>query len=396
MRYNQALLIVGQEMNALSHHRGEHIASHLAKRFANVDLVSITKMYSGPGTDPVWKKGLLGLRDIICERVETSSNGNIIHHVVRFPRLPGVFDYLFRDFWTYANLYKRLREHYDVCILGHPRLAFVALQLKRRGKVDVLLYDDWDYFPGFLRGDPFWRHIMRYREYLCVRSADGVVSVSSCLQELRRRQGAKRTAIIPNGVDYDLFQGAQVKKPHPPTILYIGSLVKVFGADLPIRAIQIIKRQIPEVRYLILGKGAEESPLKAMAVSLGVQDCVHFLGHQEYWKLPVFLAESDIGVATSRNDEFRKYACPLKIIEYMAGGLPVIGTKVGETKIIIEKSRAGDAIDFSPQAFANAAIQILSNRSKYGMYSANATNFAREYDWKRLLDQELAFIEQLA
>jgi glycosyltransferase involved in cell wall biosynthesis len=392
---DRALLIIGQDMNTPHHHRGQHLAEHLAKRYASLDLVSITKMHNGAGTDPVWKKGLLGLRDMICKPIATTYDRNIVHHVVRFPYRPALLDYLFRDLWMYAKLKERLKEHYDLCILASPRLSFLAMKLKRQERLGTFIYDDWDYFPGWLPSDPFWRHVMRYRESLCVRNSDAVVSVSSCLRELRKKQGARYTALVPNGVNYALFDRAHHKKPHPPTMLYTGSLLKVFGADLPIRALQIIKRQIPEVRYLILGMGADESRLKAIAASGGVQNSVHFLGHQEYEKLPDFLAESDIGVATSRNDDFRKYACPLKIIEYMAGGLPVIGTRVGETKIIIEKSKAGEAIDFSAEAFANAAIEILSSRDKYEMYSANATNFAREYDWERLLDQELAFIDQL-
>ena len=172
MRYDRALLITGQDIQSLYHHRGEHLAHYLADHFVNVDIVSITKMYDGPGTDPVWKKGLLGSRDVLCKRIKEIRDGNVRHYAVRFPRLPGAFDYLLRDFWTYANLRGHLREHYDVCILAHPRLAFVALRLMRLGKADILIYDDWDYFPGHRPGDFFWRQIMRYREQLCVQGAD--------------------------------------------------------------------------------------------------------------------------------------------------------------------------------------------------------------------------------
>jgi glycosyltransferase involved in cell wall biosynthesis len=396
MPRDRVLFIVGQDMKASSHHRGEHIVLHLAKRYSRVDLVSITKMYDGHGTDPIWKKGLFGLRDLMCRRVETIHNVNVVHHVVRFPYRPAVFDYLFRDFWTYANLRKRLEEHYDVCILGHPRLAFVALRLKRLGKVDVLIYDDWDYFPGHRPGDLFWRYIMRHREHICVRSADGVVSVSRGLQELRRVQGAKQTAFVPNGVDYAIFGKAHQKTPHPPTLLYMGTLSKAWGADLPVQALPIIKRCIPAIRYILLGRGPDEAKLRAMVKTLGLEDCVVFYGWQEYQHLPSFMAQADIGVATYRDYDFVRYAHPLKIIEYMAGGLPVIGTQVGgEVQTVIEEAAAGETIEFSREAFASAALDLLSNRSKYELYSANAVTFARDYDWEQLLDRELAFIQRL-
>jgi glycosyltransferase involved in cell wall biosynthesis len=153
---------------------------------------------------------------------------------------------------------------------------------------------------------------------------------------------------------------------------------------------------MPEVRYVLVGGGPDERRLKAMATELGLEDCVHFFGRHKHQDLPRFLARADIGVATSRDTDFRRYACPLKILEYMAGGLPVIGTQVGETQVIIEKAMAGETVEFSPEAFASAALEMLSNRSKYELYSANAATFAREHDWERLLERELAFIEQVA
>lgn len=396
MKTERALLIVGQDTQSAYHHRGQHLASYLARRFDTLDIVSITKMYDGPGTDPVWKKGLLGLRDTFYKRIKIIPNGNVVDYVVRFPRLPGILDYLLRDSWTYVNVRKHLKNHYDVCVLAHPRLALVGLQLRKQGIAETLVYDDWDYFPGIYPNDISWRQIMDYREQICVRAADAVVSVSSLLQDLRRKQGAKRTALVPNGVDYSLFQTAQQKKPHPPTLLYMGSLADSWGADLPIQALPIIRKQLPDVRYVLIGSGPSEDRLREMTEALCLQDNVLFCGYHEYKYLPRFLAEADIGVATSRDDKFRKYACPMKIIEYMAGGLPVIGTRFeGETQIIIEKAMAGETVEFSPNAFANAVLDILSNRSKYELYSANAVKFAIEHDWMKLLYQEFAFIEQL-
>jgi glycosyltransferase involved in cell wall biosynthesis len=362
-----------------------------------MDIVSqAAKMYDGPGTDPFWKKGLLGTRDIIFKRLKAIGERNVVEYVVRFPRLPAVFGYLIRDFWTYAHVRGLLKEHYDVCVLADPLLAYVALRLKSLGKVKLLVYDDWDYFPGEYPEDPFWRHIIRYREHACVQSADGVVSVSSLLQELRRQQGARRTALVPNGVDYTLFETAQRKQPHPPTLLYMGSLGEAWGADLPILALPLIRRQIPDARYILVGAGPEEGRLRAMATQLGLEDCVQFRGTQKYRDLPRFLAEADIGVATCRDTDFRRYACPLKIVEYMAAGLPVIGTPVGETQRIIQKAKAGELVDFSPEAFASAVVDLISNRARFEAYSRNAVTFAQQHDWERLLEMEFAFVERLA
>jgi glycosyltransferase involved in cell wall biosynthesis len=389
-------MIVGQDMQTAFHHRGEHLVRFLAKRFVEVDLISMTKMYDGPGTDPFLKKAIFGLRDVLCKRVKVVKKGNILNYIVRFPRLPSAFDYLFRDIWTYLSLRNCLANHYDLCIIAHPRMAFIGMRLKQLGRVDVLLYDDWDHYPSHRPGGFFWRSIMRFREYQCLRRADGVASVSRGLLELRRKQGAKRSIFVPNGVDYALFSQAQIRASHPPTLIYMGSFDEAWGADLPIKALSIIKKVLPDIRYILLGEGPDENKLRMLVSDLGLGNCVDFCGWKEYSSLPLYLAKADLGVATYRDYEFVRLSRPLKIIEYMAAGLPVIGTRIGgEVQATIEGAGAGETIEFSPEAFASVSLDILLNRQKYQRYSENAVAYAREMDWERILDRELAFIEEV-
>jgi len=395
METERVLLIVGHDLQNSNYKRVEHLAFFLARRFAKVDAISVTKMYDGSVTDPVWKKALLGIRDLMFKRVKVIRIGNVTNYVVRFPQRLTTLNILTRDFWTYASLRNYLDQHYDVCILADPRLAYVATRMKKLKRVNVLFYEDWDYFPGEFSDIPFWRQIMNYREHICIRVADGVISVGTYLEALRKRQGAKHTTVVSNGADYALFRTAQQKKTHPPTLIFMGTLGEEWGADLPIQALPLIREIIPEVRYLILGSGPAERKLRTMTTELRLDDCVCFLGKQAYQDLPGFLAEADIGVATSRDNDFRRFASPLKIFEYMAAGLPVIGTNFGETRLIIEKARAGLTVEFSPKAFATAVLDLLCDREMYELCSASAIDFASQHDWKRLFDHELGFIKGL-
>ena len=175
----------------------------------------------------------------------------------------------------------------------------------------------------------------------------------------------------------------------------MGSLAEPWGADLPIKALPIIRQIIPEIRYFVLGRGIDEENLRALVAELSLQDQVFFWGWRDYQQLPAFLAQADIGVATYRDYDFVRLSRPMKIIEYMAAGLPVISTRVGgEAQAMIEASRGGEIIEFSAEAFAGAALDLLSNRRKYRLYSEQGQTFAQAYDWERLFDQEFAFIEQ--
>jgi glycosyltransferase involved in cell wall biosynthesis len=397
MNKHRALFLVCQESQTLFHHRGKHLASHLAKRFGDLDIVSIAKLHDGPGSAPIWEKVFYSLKNLIFDPIKINRFENVAEYAVRFPYRPAIFDYLLRDFWSYINLREMFSKNYDVCILASPRLAFIGLHLKRLGIVNRLIYEDWDYFPAHRPGGFFWRNIMRIRENECVSGADGVASVSHSLLELRSRQGAKRTIFVPNGVDYALFSQAQIRLPHPPTILFMGKLDEAWGADLPIKALPIIKDVIPDIQYILLGAGPDENNLHALVTDLELENHVAFCGWQEYSSLPQYLAQADLGVATYRDYEFVRFSRPLKIIEYMAAGLPVISTRIaGEIRDTLESSRAGEMIDFSPEEFARVALNILSDQQKYQHYSENAVIYASKMDWEWLFDQELTFIEDLA
>ena len=70
MDRNKALFLTSQESQTSFHHRGKHLAHYLAKRFGELHVVSNAKLHDGPGSDPIWKKVLYGLRDLILSPVE--------------------------------------------------------------------------------------------------------------------------------------------------------------------------------------------------------------------------------------------------------------------------------------------------------------------------------------
>jgi len=382
---SRVLLIGGTNLLQAHNHRIHHLIARLKAWGCPLDVVGQVNYYTGPPAGR-WTRFSQGLRSMLHERAELVRSCDNTQITVR--KLPGVFGTLAQELWTYIVLKPLIRKRYQLCIFGHPCNALLAALLKKRGVVRTLIYDDWDYFPGHTataRG-PLGALVLRWRERVCIKNADVVVSVSHPLAELRRRQGAREVTVVPNGVEYSLFQPAQKKRLHPPTLVFMGNLSYVWGADLPIRALPAIQARIPDVRYLVLGAGPDENALRSLAYEkMALQDCVFFLGRQPYRELPRFLAEADIGVLTCRKQPFREYASSLKAPEYMAAGLPVVATRVGEMASVIEESQAGVIVDFTPQAFAQAVVGLFHDSTKYSEYSANAIACAMKHDWEEVL-----------
>ena len=212
-----------------------------------------------------------------------------------------------------------------------------------------------------------------------------MASVSRPLAALREQQGAKLAAVVPNGVDFTRFHAATlIRREHPPTLIYTGSLDVRWGVDLSIRAMPLLRRQIPDIRLLIAGRGPAEQELRQLALSLGLTDCVNFEGFVPHANLPNLLAQADIGVATSQRVSFRQYASPLKIVEYMAAGLPVICSGGGEAEKMIGESRAGTNIPYEPEAFAEAVHSLWATPGSLSTAREAAISYARSRSWEQM------------
>lgn len=400
MRNERVLFIGGWGLLHGLNHRSRHMAAYLQQRFKHIDLVGFDNFYSGTGSSTAhpWHKARKGISNLVHSRVRISVDGSARRIVIRNLFAPPPINLLVRDLWRYANLCRAVTPPYDVAIFGHAENAWMARLLKSSGRVQRLIYDDWDYLPGWERNRLSMR-LMAGRERLCVREADAVITVNALLGQLRIQQGAKQVLVVPNGVNLPLFARAREKISHPPTLIYMGTLSPLWGIDLAIKAMPALLDSIPNIRLLIVGAGPTEADLRALKTlshALDVTERVSFLGHLEYEALPAVLGEADIGIATSLpRSQFRRYASPLKLIEYMAAGLPVIATRVGQTEITMEQAGAGILIDRSVEEFVAAAVRLLSDQKLYEHCAQSAITYAADFDWDLLLEQAYQYVLQI-
>jgi glycosyltransferase involved in cell wall biosynthesis len=375
------LFVAGSDLYNRLNQPSQHMPYHLANHLERLDVVGYTRFYDGPPA-PVWHRLKQGVRNIVSHRISICVEGQVRTIAARRLRLPGALDPMIQDLWLYTLLRPHLKRQYDVGVVDGPESALLALLLKKTGCAQFLIYYDIDYYPAV---HPQWSGILSRREQICCKVADAVASVSRPLAALRAQQGARLTAVVPNGVDFARFYAANfIREEHPPTLVYVGSLDVRWGVDLSIRSMPLLRRQFPDIRLLIAGRGPAEQELRQLAQSVGVDDCVGFEGFVPHSELPNLLAKADIGVATSRRDVFRQYASPLKIVEYMAAGLPVICSGGGEAEKMIEESRAGTNIPFEPEAFSEAVQSFWATSGSLSAARRAAIDYARSRSWEQM------------
>lgn len=320
---------------------------------------------------------------------DSSHDGHTDYRSIRLPRswlwIPQV---LKRTNWARST-----HQNYDVVIAQGPWAGVVGAELKILGRVGTFVYEDLDFFPGDAHAVG-QRVLVATVERSCIRIADGVICVGHRLATLRRAQGAKAIAVVRNGVDNALFGVAH--DPHDePTLVYSGSLAAWSGLDLVIRGMKWATKLMPGIRLCIAGYGERQKSLMDLTRELGLEKCVQFMGRVPYGELPKLLGRSDVGLSMFAPGELTRFASPLKVVEYMAAGLPVAVTEDTEAADFVAESGAGLVVPYDAEKFAFSVTSLLLDHDSYTRCSRSARQAAKDLDWSSLFKREAEFISDI-
>lgn len=228
-----------------------------------------------------------------------------------------------------------------------------------------------------------------------LRKADLILSNSSSLtQRLSQRfpqQKAKiRTVYL--GVDTARFtrphpgkRQASRKKynlEHSYAVLFAGRVIPRKGLSVLIKATRHVQQQIPRTRLLIAGggKSAYVRQLKAQARKAGV--AARFLGKVPHHKIHRLYQAADCFVCPSQRHE----AFGLVNVEAMSTGLPVIASRIGGMKEIIQHGKNGYLVsDYrNPKSFAAYIAKIAKNKQLAAQFSKmGRQTTVRLFTWER-------------
>ena len=147
-------------------------------------------------------------------------------------------------------------------------------------------------------------------------------------------------------------------------ILFLGSGLPWHGLREIVGAAPLVLQHASNVVFLIVGGGPEISAWERTVGERGLREWFRFTGAVEYAQVPAYVAASDIALAPYNSrlaeHERHRFASPLKVFEYMAGGKAAVVTRVGNTRRIIEDSQTGLVIpEDSPDALAAAILRLL-------------------------------------
>jgi glycosyltransferase involved in cell wall biosynthesis len=307
-----------------------------------------------------------------------------------------------------------VRHNFDIVEAHNMPDLVVAAALVPRLRGAPLVLDVHDTFPELFAtkfSGPEHRlatRFLRWEEWGCAAFSSRVVVVT---EQARRRLnsrgvGVEKTTVIMNSPDERVFG-----PPRPPVrwplqgpvrILYHGGLAPRFGVDTLIRAVGLLGEetsgtgQMPKVELRVCGSGEKRERLDALGRELAPGRVDVAREPVPFALIPAELERAHIGVVPTLHDSFTELLLPVKLLEYVHMGLPVVASRlpcIGDYFTEGQELRMFTPGD--PQDLAAALRELSLDPSAARERALRARTRLESIAWERQCERYLALVDEL-
>ncbi|MCF6347179.1 MAG: glycosyltransferase [Flavobacteriaceae bacterium] len=212
----------------------------------------------------------------------------------------------------------------------------------------------------------------------------------------RRKLGKDKAVSIFNFTDVykDYNKSSLAEKRYD--FIYCGGITESRGAMKMLEATKIAKKTIPKIKVIYVGRYTPDTlklKLQKFIDDNDLKNNIELFPFVKYAEVSDFYNKSKVGLITWLPAKALTIKMPIKVFEYMAFALPIIGSNFGHIKEYIEKDNCGITVDpNNPENISNAMITLLTDIEKYDLYSNNGRKATLEkYKWDFELDRLIGF-----
>ncbi|MBE2272456.1 MAG: glycosyltransferase family 1 protein [Anaerolinea sp.] len=310
---------------------------------------------------------------------------------IRFPMYPEL-----RVGPPTPSTYQQLKKFKpDIAHFIHPILIGIpGMMMAKRLNVPTLASFHLDvariahhYHVGFL--EPVTDLVTR----VVFNAADYSLAPSKLIQNDMYRIGVKEVGLWKRGVDPERFDPRfrnsamrdQLSDGHPDDtlLLYVGRV----SAEKQIDQIKPVLERVPGTRLAIVGDGPARADLEKHFAGLPVK----FMGYMKGEPLSQAYASADIFTFPSALETFG-----LVVVEAMAAGLPVVSSRVGGVRDVVEEGVTGYTFDVNDiDGLIDGVARIATSRQRITEMGRAARRFAETQTWPAMMDEVVDIYERL-
>ena len=300
------------------------------------------------------------------------------------------------------------RSHLAAWWRGRPRAAVVHVRsifegypvaLAKESLTDALVFEvnglpsiELKYHHPDVADDVELLRKLVAQEDACIARADLLVTPSAVTAEYLVARGAEasRVRVIPNGADLEVFRHAPPRAPdaaRPVRLLYSGTMTSWQGVHHAIEACRLLKRELPTVLTLVGPlRRHQRRMLLDRCGDLLLEGAVELLEPMPQQALAALHHDCDaVLVPLPVNDRnCVQGCCPLKLLEAMASGTPVIASNLPVVRSLAEPDEVMLIRPGSPKAIAEAVKALRADADLGRGLSARArARVERDFSWEQ-------------
>lgn len=309
-----------------------------------------------------------------------------------FERLEGVDIHRYRSREATGGLLAYALEF----AIGWLATARLLLRIRRRRRIDVVqacnppdiyftlaavlklagaqfVFDQHDLCPELYAarengGRPAVARALQVLERASQRTADQVIVPNESYRRLAIERGGvdpAAVAVVRNGPDLRAFVP---RRPDPALrhgknhlCCYLGVMGAQDGVDLLVEAIRSVVHThgVRNCHFALLGYGDRKAAMEAWVAEQGLDPWVTFTGRVGNGEISAYLSTADLGLAPEPSNPFNERSTIVKVMEYMAFGLPVVAFDLPETQV--SAGEAGVYVRGGPEGFAAQIVSLLAD-----------------------------------
>jgi glycosyltransferase involved in cell wall biosynthesis len=144
------------------------------------------------------------------------------------------------------------------------------------------------------------------------------------------------------------------------------------------------------IRFNIVGEGRYKNKLIELIETLGCEKMFNFIPKQPPTKIPAFMAACDCAFLSLNDNPLFAMTIPAKLQSYMACGMPIVASAIGETAEIIKDAEAGLASPPGNSEELAKNLLDLANRSSEDLKQLGTnsrTYYEKNFSKQNLLNQ---------
>lgn len=314
-----------------------------------------------------------------------------------------------------AGLYQRMFKESsileaDVYHFHDLKVNRVALKLKELPSKPKIIYDVHEPFPENITDynktsgiktllKKCYSGYIRWWEGRCSRRYDIIITTEENLRDrFAKITGKNNAEIVYNYTDLNPGHDRGLHEKIYDAI-YCGGITELRGAFRILEAIKLVVREIPDLKVLFLGSFFPPG-LKDQMENYGaenkIKDNVILKTEVAYNDVAQYYRQSNLGLGIFLPVPTHRIILQIKIFEYFAFGLPIIGSNFGHIRNYILQNNAGIIVDpENPDDIAKAMIRLLTDENLYSSLSKNATNASVNYQWSMMEEKLFKIYDSL-